>query len=300
MAGFYTLFMDPTDDPQAYISVSDSINASIDTALRFVGKDLDTRGSCNGLILARRYEYHATNYYVCNPVAKSWTCVQNINLDGNSSLFLAFDPHVSFHFTLLRLELNDRNYCLKFAKYSSRTLTWTYHRVSTEPADYYFRRNGGKVYLNGVFHMVSSQNYILGIDLESLVCRRIKMSGMMIGSDVLGKSQGRLHCAMAMEQVGGIKEISVWMLEDYEKGEWVLKHRVVMEFFYSIMEVHPDKDVIFLRKQTIYGKKLKSYNMKNGELKEVCDLKDWGWGFCSLCVFSPYNGKDYLENKRDA
>ncbi|XP_039137409.1 uncharacterized protein LOC120274939 [Dioscorea cayenensis subsp. rotundata] len=298
MAGFYNLNRDPTYDSKAYISVSDSINASIDTTLRFVGKNLETRGCCNGLILARRFEYNARDYYVCNPVARSWTCVQNINIDDNSSLFLTFDPNVSFHFTLLRLEAHYRNYCLKFAKYSSRTRTWTCHKVSTEPSDYFFLRNGGKVYLNGVLHMVSSQKYLLSIDLETLVCRRIKMPAM-IYSGVLGKSQRRLHYALAMVQKG-VKEISVWMLEDSEKGERVLKYRVAMESFYDIVEFHLDKDVIFLRKQHISEEKLMSYNMKNGELKEVCDLKHWGWGYCLLCVFSPYYGKDYLENKRDA
>ncbi|XP_039137408.1 uncharacterized protein LOC120274938 [Dioscorea cayenensis subsp. rotundata] len=146
-----------------------------------------------------------------------------------------------------------------------------------------------RVYLNGIIHIVASKRHVVAIDLDSMVCRRIEMPVIkpLIRNALLGNLTRSLHYADKRN-----KEMNIWMLKDYESGEWVLKHSVVFEVGFNVMAFHPEMDIVFLR---MLNNKIMSYKMSNGELKEVCKLRHKSMrGFF---VFSPFFGEDVLESK---
>ncbi|KAJ0982142.1 hypothetical protein J5N97_010397 [Dioscorea zingiberensis] len=295
MAGLFYHFKD--QDPshcwrinKEYISTLSYHSGFIDTTLSFLpytGK-IQILDSCNGLLLCRLWGSPSSNVFICNPAAQSWTLIPNLKLPNFYSLFLAFDPQVSVHFTLVRLQPNRQSPCLELEKFSSQTHSWAKFQVSTEH-DINFLRKCRGVYFNGILHLLAARKYIVAIDLESMVCRRIEMPGTtsLIRTGLLGKSGGSLHYAVKEK-----REMKVWMLKDYERGEWVSKHRVRLEVLFYILGFHPDMDIVFLRVQNI----LMSYHMNTGELKEVHTLRQRPIQYWSF-VFSPFFGEDALANK---
>ncbi|KAJ0961431.1 hypothetical protein J5N97_000386 [Dioscorea zingiberensis] len=172
--------------------------------------------------------------------------IPNLKLPNFCLLCLAFDPQVSVHFTLVGLQLNKQSTCVELVKFSSQTHSWAKFPVSTE-CDIKFHRKRPGVYFNGILHLLAAWKYIVAIDLEGMVCRRIEMpvTSSLIRNKFLGNSGGSLHYA-----VKGKREMRVWMLKDCERGEWVLKHSVVLEVMFDITAFHPDMDIVFLRVQT--------------------------------------------------
>ncbi|KAM0937737.1 putative F-box domain-containing protein [Dioscorea sansibarensis] len=274
-----------------YISIPSFNHGIIDTTLSFLPYPghFQILDSCNGLLLCRLRGSPPSDIFVCNPVARSWTSLINIKLPNFNSLFLVFDPKVSPHFKLVRILKNRGSSCVELDKFSSQTCSWEEFQVSTEP-DTSFLRRRRRVYLNGIIYMVAGKKHMVAIDLDCMACRRIEMPVItpLIRNGLLGNSTGRLHYADKSNN----KEMNVWMLKDYESGEWVLKHSVVFEDWFDVVAFHPEMDnIVFLRMLN----KIMSYKMSNGELKEVCELRQRSmqWFF----VFSPFFGEDVLENK---
>ncbi|XP_068640934.1 F-box protein At3g26010-like isoform X1 [Aristolochia californica] len=62
-------------------------------------------GACNGLVLCLENGNHWLNFYVCNPLTKSWAAVPMPESVGGSITYFAaivFDPSVSPHFKIIR------------------------------------------------------------------------------------------------------------------------------------------------------------------------------------------------------
>jgi hypothetical protein len=85
----------------------------------------------------------------------------------------------------------------------------------------------------------------------------------------VAQSQGCLHYIMQAADA----QLSIWVLEDYDTQEWVLKHSVsFMELFgksrqcrashkngYSVVGMHPDGNVVFIVQN--WNLKFISYDM---------------------------------------
>jgi len=89
-------------------------------------------------------------------------------------------------------------------------------------------------------------------------------------------------------------ELSIWVLQDYDTEEWVLKHNVsFMQLFgrtscqvehdYSMIAIHPDRNLIFFFQD--WDLKLKSYDMDS---KEVRTLRTLGVGRQNILPYVPY------------
>jgi hypothetical protein len=80
--------------------------------------------------------------------------------------------------------------------------------------------------------------------------------------------------------------ITIWVLEDYDKEEWITKHRVSsFQLFgkakwyahcdYNLVAIHPDRDLIFISHR---GHKLISYDMESKEVKALGTfIKSYEW-----------------------
>ena len=91
-------------------------------------------------------------------------------------------------------------------------------------------------------------------------------------------------------------ELSIWVLQDYNKEEWVLKHSVSflqlfgrtsfqVEHDYNVVAIHPDRNMIFFVQHWEWDLKLKSYDMDS---KEVRTLRTLGVGRQNILPYVPY------------
>ncbi|OEL28192.1 hypothetical protein BAE44_0010787 [Dichanthelium oligosanthes] len=205
-------------------------------------------GSCNGLLLFEHGGNPATApaYAVCNPATEEWVAVPSAGRPSPGPLLeartdLIFDPAVSPHFHLVHICQKDFLGEIEVRAYSSEAKVWS-DRASQQSR---------------------------WQDEDQRICLPF-----------VGQSQGRLHC------VGGLVEregdrvkwsgLSIWVLEDYDIEEWVLKHRVsFLELFgqmncldgYSsiVLAIHPDRNLVFILQNS--NQKLISYDMDSKELQ---------------------------------
>lgn len=100
-------------------------------------------------------------------------------------------------------------------------------------------------------------------------------------------SQGRLHYANFSYRGTG-DMIVVYVLEDYDNREWVLKHtakisdmfgskRPVKDYYgsgFDWVAIHPECNVIFFTLAPGSGKPFMCYNMDTGRTREIRTLED--------------------------
>ncbi|EMS58112.1 hypothetical protein TRIUR3_20105 [Triticum urartu] len=107
---------------------------------------------------------------------------------------------------------------------------------------------GGMMYLMGIHKGINEENVLVGVDMEVKVWKIIRVPhSSRVGT--LGTSQGCLHFAIA----SSIDEIELWCLKDCDSKELVLKNTASIDKltsmtrkWYSVAELHPDCDTIFL------------------------------------------------------
>ncbi|CAN6357162.1 unnamed protein product [Urochloa humidicola] len=284
--------------------------------------------SCNGLLLFghRRYGdiYDSLGYIVCNPATEQWVAVPNsgwkpFSLSGlveiedpasytepNSTFtYLIFDPAVSSHFQLVefRMWMEYVQYVEEVQIYSSETGVWRWCSVTDE---YGFGQNegisffAGSALVSGMLHLSATrfdthEELIIAVDGQGRECKFI--SGPEKRADVafVGQSQGRLHyMTQHRDSTSNMTELSIWVLQDYDAEEWVLKHSVTflqlfgrvncdVEFDYKVVAIHPDRNLIFFVQW--WDLKLKSYDMDS---KEVCTIRILGFGPQNIVPYVPY------------
>ncbi|CAN6197127.1 unnamed protein product [Urochloa humidicola] len=273
---------------------------------------------------------HTLGYVVCNPATEEWVAVPSSGWfyldtpeggDGEDNerficehTFLIFDPAVSSHFRLLQFlqkasDLNRNEVGLR--TYSSETEAWTDRsnewRRSEEGGESQqldsFRSISsllGSAFINGRLHFIAShiqkdQELIVAVDWEGKT-RRVISWPRFHGSSrselaFFGQSQGHLCCIIEHVEHKSA-QITIWVLEDYEKEEWVMKGRVssfqlfesvkwLVHFDYTVVAIHPDRNLIFSSQR---GQKLISYNMDS---KEVCAVSVVIDG-CEWIPYVPY------------
>ncbi|CAN6180751.1 unnamed protein product [Urochloa humidicola] len=247
--------------------------------------------SCNGLLLfGHREDPDATvdslGYIVCNPTTEQWVTVPSSGSDPleheSSCTFLIFDPDASSEFKLLQLwhvmeDTGVRTYSSESGAWSCRASEWMYLAI---------RFSAGSAFVNGMLHFVvpcnnNDKDQIVVIDAEGKTQKIIQMpedSGFLA---FVGLSQGRLHCIKSHTRE--VTELSIWVLEDYDTGEWVLTHTVStlelfgktsckLYFHFAVVAVHPDCNLVFFLQ--LGNKKLISYDMDRREVCALCSPGD--------------------------
>uniref|UniRef100_N1QWD8 F-box domain-containing protein n=1 Tax=Aegilops tauschii TaxID=37682 RepID=N1QWD8_AEGTA len=146
---------------------------------------------------------------------------------------LGFDPAASCHFHVFVFSWGGRHR-LGVDVYSSETGTWVYNEMRLGGDVNLFHNRKGTVFLNGRLHFHTLDYHVY---------------------DSAGRwlSEGRLHYANITQRNTGIKTV-VYVLEDYDRREWVLKHTVKLSDMFDSKDygigfdwvaIHPECNVIF-------------------------------------------------------
>ncbi|CAD6220824.1 unnamed protein product [Miscanthus lutarioriparius] len=141
----------------------------------------------------------------------------------------------------------------------------------------------GRALVNGllhfvVYHVEKDENLIVAVDGEGKICTTICWPGKLVSAPALfGQSQGHLHCISSnvkfQDCIFHFTQLSVWVLEDYDTQEWILKHNVSCsqlfgsmscQINFDIVAIHPDHNSIILAQHRNH--KLVSYYMDSKEL----------------------------------
>ncbi|KAK2980806.1 hypothetical protein RJ640_029883 [Escallonia rubra] len=264
----------------------------------------------NGLILC--CSLGPMNYYVCDPVTR-----QSVTLPTHTGRHNAREGLVSrineenvlSSFKAVRLSVESN--CLNLETYSSETGEWVDYtnRLSCPEPISLLKRGGGPIHFNGILHwfvydhgMVAFDPYKEYEDTES--CRLIqfpedrdadnekKYDGLYRLCD---ECQGTLRYFEVAPEPSEYFCFSMWILRDYEKGEWSSEFRVtrsdlwtndakisssLMHATFVPLSFHPfNLDVVYLR--CVKPSCIVSYNITSKRLDISCPLvgvvEDLSW-----------------------
>jgi hypothetical protein len=270
---------------------------------------------CNGLLLFDFFQVSgeslSKSYIVSNPATEQWVVVPDPDMKWLSLAYLVFDPVASSHFHLVQIRADK----IPVHIYSSKSGVWS--PVRSDWGELRIAPGLGIAYANGMLYAVLYEgNQIAVMDVEGNTRKVIPMpfqegNEFRTCSDYVGQSQGRLHLIyhadlghddISPEQQNN--ELFIWVLEDYDTEEWVLKDTVsFLKLFgkitgqtingFEVVAIHPDHNLVFLIHH--FNLELISYNMDS---KEVCQLCTLGTGYRSITPYVPYFKElSTLENK---
>jgi len=305
-----------------FISLPGRSAPPVDPSFSFLTKlpgieNIKLLGSCNGLLLFEhgRKPDTAPAYAVCNPTTGEWVAVPSAGCRSPDPLEerteLIFYPAVSPHFHLVHI--CHEHVKIEVRAYSSETRVWrdmVSQKSGWQDGGWKQWVNGGAMlrstfrgaFVNGMLHLITFrseypwENQIVAVDIKGKTSRIIPWPDTSSCPLFVGQSQGRLHC------VGRLDEwerkclkwagLSIWVLEDYDTGGWVLKHRVsflklfgqMSRYVYERYElaIHPDRNMIFLTE--LSNQKLMVYDMDNENLDAFHTL---GHNYGSLIPYVP-------------
>jgi hypothetical protein len=293
-----------------------------DSAEAFRDVILDAR---DGLVLLARVRGHESPdlhppacYLVCNPTTVQWASVPSSGWVPSASqrtalTYLLFDASCSTSvFHLLQFRLDDMDSVRAVHTYSSSTGAWVDRAGAWRDGGWRDWGRGmaliqpgtGAAVAHGALHLVvdtdgtSGPNNLVAVDEEGRTRRAIPLPRRdVVEKDwhsvfVARGSRGALHYVMCVRPPHGrLSEeaplrLLVWVLQDYDAGEWVLRHAVGFpELFggrfacqfrveYSVVAVHPDGSWVFFVRH--WDRKLVAYDMDRREVRVVADLGPGG------------------------
>uniref|UniRef100_A0A0D9WZU3 F-box domain-containing protein n=1 Tax=Leersia perrieri TaxID=77586 RepID=A0A0D9WZU3_9ORYZ len=239
---------------------------------------------CNGLLLCRCFQagpcysdgsrpFHCL---VANPLTTEWVILPDACWDNDESrICLAFDPAVSPQFHVLEYVEGEGDGCVIAVQiYSSETGLWSVHE--SQWSDHVIARQcagSRSVFLHGFLHSVAPTGEVLAVDMEGKKWREIHMPEPDDIYSIIHQTQGNL-CAITVDPVDETK-LSIWILEDYDTDNWILKHTVStlrlfggmgyhFDYNYHVIAVQPECNLLFF----VYGQNntLMSYEMDRNQL----------------------------------
>jgi len=265
------------------------------------------KDSCNGLILFGHQCVELGDIVVCNPTTKQWACVPIFGSpDRFNHTFLAFDPAVSSHFHLVQFQISwEDEMLLGLHAYSSETGTWSHNQIECQEEQGLLAAGWHRhvtisytdprcAFVNGFLYLLVwdlDQKRIIVLDVQGKARRMIEVPSMAdrgLLSCYLEQSQGCLHF-MTTEILDTPEEnykLSIWVLQDYDTQEWVLKNTVsslevfgkltgghILDFNFSVVDIHQDRNVVFLFHYD--SGKLVAYDMDHKEVSVIAAFEKW-------------------------
>ncbi|KAM3214304.1 hypothetical protein ACQJBY_066653 [Aegilops geniculata] len=263
----------------------------IDTSFAFLPNHqrVDLLDCCSGLLLCRWYAAGGDEcrYIVCNPLRKEWIMLPEPNkADNVSTVRLGFDPAASSHFyVFMLLEEIDGDFYLYHTRvnvYSSETGRWARKEKRWDERIFPFGHQlRSTVFLNGCmhFHAYSFKSYdcLVAVDTEGETWTIFRLPpGLFNG--FLHQSHGCLHYSTFLYDADSTFPLVVYVLKDYDKKEWMLKHSIVtgctQRISHRWMAIHPECDLIFFTEgQDTKFMSMMCYNMDRQQVKEVSNLE---------------------------
>ncbi|XP_034580681.1 uncharacterized protein [Setaria viridis] len=228
--------------------------------------------------------------------------------------YLLFDPAMSSHFNVVLFWENPLMTTVH--AYSSETGAWSGEGQEIGPLELWRYRNAHDRFhihgrcpgamVDGMLYLIYDRYWILQVDAQGKTQRQITAPGVPQEVDYfsngvvfIGQSQGRLHCIMEEGdddvlvqfslQLNGVAPyevhswksnlgISIWVLQDLDTQEWVLKGRVsYLELFgkrnregnvdYRVAAMHPDCNLLFFVQH--WDCKMVSYDIDSQEVRAL-------------------------------
>lgn len=252
---------------------------------------------CGGLLLFRCFmSSDEFCYLVCNPSTEEWVAFPDSGYNPEWQFFthLGFDPAVSSHFHVFEFVMGDCGFVEGVEIYSSETGLWNFMESEWDPETTVYDRT--RTFFNGMLHLVEEGIAILSVDVEGEIWQSIgaprpeleNVEDMFaLVSCFIGQSQGKLCYLSAYDTVPW--NLSIWVLEDYSKDEWTLKHKLTTEqlsekinckcktdfdkaWYYHVVAVHSECNLIYY---IAGGDTLMSYDMGH---KQSCVIENLGPG----------------------
>ncbi|XP_047060534.1 uncharacterized protein LOC124667274 [Lolium rigidum] len=268
----------------------------VDPSLSFLPRysSLEILDCCNGLLLCRCWkptDPKTLDYVVCNPATEKWVVVPATEWSNKVSVArLGFEPAVSSHFHVFEFidekawvtdesELNEWTGSLEaVATYSSKSGVWTNPIAVSTIVSIPTHSKG--VFFNSIMHLAAFDDMVATFDVQGNLQSIIDTPDLPYDSPVndVFVSRGQLYFTGITRSEFG-PSMSVWVLEDYDLGEWTLKHTVShFALFgtnysgcnYKVISFHPERDMIFV----VYGEEntLMSYDMDCSKRHIICQL----------------------------
>lgn len=223
---------------------------------------------------------------MCNPATDKWAALPDSHQAAGLSaalypeesiVRLGFDPVVSPHFHVFVLE--DKQHIwdsylatrssvysseirvARVAVYSSKSEGWVHKHKTWDTYISVTERQSSTVFLNGKMHFHAydreqSSFCLAAVDTDAETWTNFAVPGGMI-EGFIRLSQGCLHYANLHRGEDGFSDrLAVYVLQDYEKKEWILKHRVdtfdltkskhvVSDGGFDWIVIHPQYNLIY-------------------------------------------------------
>jgi hypothetical protein len=164
-----------------------------------------------------------------------------------------------------------------------------------------------RAFVNGILHLIvldMGQPQMVAVDVQGKTKMIITMPAVAEGRcwypiPYIGQSQGHLHYINHDFDAHDFTwkqsyELSIWILQDYDSQEWVLKDTVsFLKLFgiitavrrdFRIVAIHPDCNVVFLRQPF---DRLIAYDMDRKEVSVVACLENENW-YTNIAPYIPY------------
>ncbi|KAM3213552.1 hypothetical protein ACQJBY_066127 [Aegilops geniculata] len=262
----------------------------------------------DGLFLCRCYdasdEGDEFRYVVCNPATEKWVVLPSSGKAASevAAARLCFDPALSPHFHVFELVAEQESAfpwdpdTAGVAVYSSETGGWVYKEERwnelIRPAD----PGSAFVFLNGYLHFQAnarwfSHHHLAVVDTQGETWMSFGAPGGLVDG-FIQRSQGRLHYANFQRGGDGVTRLVVYVLDNYQSREWILKHSaeasyifggidayleggfdwIAMDFDWIAMD--PECNTIFFTAG--WGTTFMCYNMDLQQVKVISNIED-GW-----------------------
>ncbi|XXG50542.1 hypothetical protein AAC387_Pa02g4534 [Persea americana] len=305
----------PWNEKKGYIDLSDACNSNCRKAREpwscnsncmevieswsgtFLGAPNDRLSKvqyCNGLFLLYSESIFPMRYHICNPAINQCFALPEPPLHPNLKRFmsistLAFDPSLSPHYKVVRFssDIPCSESTIHVDIFSSKERKWIDPKVLPETLSLFKLHYSDSVFMNGALHfIIPPNNTLYSFDVEELSGRTIKLPKSPSTFDIhyFGKCQDHLfYINSAYDHA----EMRIWMLQNLETGEWLLKHTILSEDTEKLpvavithphdglpprrLTFHPNLEVIFMDFQG----KILSYHFgskmsDNERWEEVC------------------------------
>jgi hypothetical protein len=185
---------------------------------------------------------------VCNPATEKWVALPD---SGQATLRvpmtrLGFDPAKSSHFHVFQLLEDPDSYLAGVAVYSSEAIGWVHKKEGWNQhikLPYLDRYLAETVFLNGhlYFHALGSglSKCLAAVDTQGETWTNFGVPGDGLIESFIQCSQGRLHYAnFYRDEDNAVVRLAVYVLENCESKEWILKHTVETSFLFGGIDVH--------------------------------------------------------------
>lgn len=255
-------------------------------------------------------------YYVCDPVTRQWVTLPRGSQNspnrhpiifGEGLVSKVSDDRVLTSYKAVKIEwLSVESNFLNLETYSSETGHWTEHRLFCPTRFRLLKRGGGPIHFDGKLHWFVYEHGMVAYDpyKDSKKCRLIKFpEGRDVGNEykydglyrLCDECKGQLRYFEVAPERSEVFCFSMWVVKDYEKGEWVNEFRVtrsdlwsadamlsssLMKFTFIPLSFHPfDLDIVYMR--CVEKSCIVSYNIPTKRLDVCCNpvgiVEDLSW-----------------------